>query len=157
MATLLYRLARTSFRRRRSVAVLWLVLVISLGGAAAAFQTPPSDNFTIPGTESQDALDSLKTAFPEASGATGALAVAAPQGRLLAEPPLKSAVDRLVREAAALPGVVGAADPFVAGGISPDGRYGLIQVQFAAGSDGITEGQREAYELSGQAARAAGL
>jgi putative drug exporter of the RND superfamily len=157
MATLLYRLGRASFRRRKLVVVLWLVLLAALGGAALAFKGTSSSDFTMPGTESQRAIDALQREFPEASGATGTIVVAAPAGGTLADPTLKTAVDGLVKEASALPGVLGAVDPFAAKALSQDGRYGLVQVQFATRADEVTEQQRAAYEGSGAAAEAAGL
>ncbi|MEV4642290.1 MMPL family transporter [Actinoplanes sp. NPDC049548] len=157
MATLLYRLGRVSFRHRRLVVVLWLVLLGALGGAAFAFQGPTSSDFTMPGTESQRAIDALRQEFPQASGATGTIVVAAPQGRALTEPQLTNAVQGLVKEAATLPGVVGAVDPFQARALSQDGRYALVQVQFAERADAVTKDQREAYEHSGASAEAAGL
>ncbi|BCJ56260.1 membrane protein [Actinoplanes sp. NBRC 14428] len=157
MATLLYRLGRASFRRRKLVVVLWLVVLAALGGAALAFKGETASNFTMPGTESQRAIDALRQEFPEASGATGTIVVAAPQGRTLADPQLKSAVEGLVKEAGGLPGVVGAVDPFQSRALSQDGRYGLVQVQFADRSDDVTPEQRHAYEDSGAAAEAAGL
>ena len=157
MATLLYRLGRTSFRRRKLVVALWLVLLAALGGAALAFQGPSSSDFTMPGTESQRAIDALQREFPEASGATGTIVVAAPAGGTLADAALKPAVQGLVKEASTLPGVIGAVDPFAARALSPNGQYALIQVQFATRADEVTEQQRTAYEQSGAAAEAAGL
>ncbi|MFI5932330.1 MMPL family transporter [Actinoplanes sp. NPDC051494] len=157
MATLLYRLGRASFRRRRAVVALWLVLLAALGGAAVAFMGPTSSDFTMPGTESQRAIDALKTEFPEASGATGTIVVRAPEARTLSDEPLKSAVLGLVQEANQLPGVVGALDPFTTKALSQDNRYALIQVQFTGAADDITEEQRSAYEKSGAAAEQAGL
>jgi RND superfamily putative drug exporter len=157
MATLLYRLGRASFRRRKLVVALWLVLLAALGGAALAFQGPSSSDFTMPGTESQRAIDALQREFPEASGATGTIVVGAPAGGTLADPALKPAVEGLVKEASALPGVLGAVDPFTSKALSRNGQYGLIQVQFATRADEVTEEQRTAYERSGAAAEAAGL
>ena len=157
MATLLYRLGRASFRRRKLVVVVWLVLLAALGGAALAFKGASSSDFTMPGTESQRAIDALQREFPEASGATGTIVVAAPAGGTLADTALKPAVEGLAKEASALPGVLGAVDPFTARALSQDGRYGLIQVQFATRADEVTEEQRTAYERSGAAAEAAGL
>ncbi|WP_067501842.1 MMPL family transporter [Actinoplanes sp. TFC3] len=157
MATLLYRLGRASFRHRRTVVVLWLVLLAALGGAALAFKGTSSSDFTMPGTESQRAIDALQHEFPEASGATGTIVVRAPQGKPLTDPALTTAVQALVKQASSLPGVVGAVDPFTAKALSPDARYALVQVQFAARADEITEDQRSAYEHSGAAAESAGL
>ncbi|GIF77197.1 MMPL family transporter [Asanoa siamensis] len=157
MATLLYRLGRASYRRRRLVVVLWLVLLAGLGGAAVAFKGPTSSNFTMPGTESQRAIDALKHEFPEGSGAVGLIVVAAPEGGTLTDPPLTNAVKQLVAEANGLPGVVGAVDPFEAKALSQDTRYALVQVQFAGRADELTEEQRTAYERTGARAQEAGL
>jgi RND superfamily putative drug exporter len=157
MATLLYRLGLLCFRHRRLVVVIWLVLLVALGGAAAAFQAPTANNFTIPGTEAQRALDNLQKQFPAASGVTGTVVVAAPPGRTLAAPRYRAAVEELVREAAELPGVVGVVDPFQAEALSPDGRYALITLQFAVPADEITKAQLDAYTSIGARAKALGL
>ena len=157
MATVLYRLGRVSFRRRKLVVVLWLVLLTALGGAALAFKGSSSSDFTMPGTESQQAIDALQQEFPEASGATGTIVVAAAEGRTLLDPQLTAAVKDLAKEASAVPGVVAAIDPITARALTEDGRYGLIQVQFAARADEITDAQRTAYEKTGAAAERAGL
>jgi len=157
MATLLYRLGRASFQRRRLVVAVWLVVLVALGGAAAAFMKPTSSDFTMPGTESQRAIDALAREFPTASGTTGTIVIAAPAGRTLADPAAHAAVAAVVQDAGKLPGVAGAVDPYKAGAISPDGRHALVQVQFQAQDDAITAVQRDAYAHSGAAAERAGL
>jgi RND superfamily putative drug exporter len=157
MAILLYRIGRSSFRHRRWVAAIWLVLLLALGGAAAAFSAPTANNFTIPGTESQRALDALQAQFPEASGATGTIVVAAPPGQTLLTPEARAAIEDLVREAANLPGVVGVVDPFEANAVSSDGRYALVTLQFSVPADQVTPAQLERYTQLGERARAAGL
>ncbi|MER7335118.1 MULTISPECIES: MMPL family transporter [unclassified Micromonospora] len=156
MATLLYRLGRASMRRRRLVAAIWLVVLVGLGLAAATLRGPMADNFTMPGTESQRALDLLAEQFPAASGATGTIAVKAPADGALGSPQGQAAVKELTQEAATLPGVVGAVDPFQVGAVSPDGRYALVQVQFATRADEVTDAQRDAYERVGARAEAQG-
>ncbi|MCC5581151.1 MMPL family transporter [Microtetraspora sp. AC03309] len=157
MATLLYRLGRASFRHRRLVLVLWIAVLAALGASAAAFSGPTASNFTMPGTESQRALDALAEQFPQAAGATGTIVVAAPEGQALTSADNRAAIQALTKEAGALPGVVAAVDPFQAGAVSRDGRHALVQVQFAETSDKVTDAQRTAYENSGKSARAAGL
>jgi RND superfamily putative drug exporter len=52
--------------------------------------------------------------------------------------------------------VLAAVDPFQAGAVSPDGRYALVQVQFATGADEVTDDQRAAYEKVGAQAEGQG-
>ncbi|MEV4762295.1 MMPL family transporter [Micromonospora chokoriensis] len=156
MATLLYRLGRGALRRRRLVVALWLVVLVVAGLAAATLRGPTASNFTMPGTESQRALDLLAEQFPAASGATGTITVKAPADGQLATPQGQTVVRELVQQASTLPGVVGAVDPFQVGAVTPNGRYALVQVQFATGGDEVTDEQRTAYEEVGAAAKAQG-
>ncbi|WP_433551352.1 MMPL family transporter [Micromonospora zamorensis] len=156
MATLLYRLGRGALRRRRLVVALWLVVLVVAGLAAATLRGPTASNFTMPGTESQRALDLLSEQFPAASGATGTIAVKAPADGQLATPEGQAVVQELVQEASTVPGVVGAVNPFQVGAVSPNGRYALVQVQFATGRDEVTDEQRTAYEEVGAAVEAKG-
>ncbi|MDG4793727.1 MMPL family transporter [Micromonospora sp. WMMD1082] len=156
MATLLYRIGRGSMRRRRLVAAIWLVVLVGLGLAAATLRGPTASNFTMPGTESQHALDLLDEQFPAAAGATGTIAVKAPSAGQLGTPEGQAVVQAVTTEATTVPGVVGAVDPFQVGAVSPDGQYALIQVQFGGGADQVTDEQREAYERVGAEAEAQG-
>ncbi|WP_018720435.1 MMPL family transporter [Salinispora fenicalii] len=156
MSTLLYRLGRGAMRKRRLVATIWLVVLVGLGLAALTLRGPTASDFSMPGTESQQAKDLLDEQFSAASGATGTIAIKAPQPGLLGTPQGQAVATEVTQEAATLPGVVGAVDPLTAQAISPDGQYGLIQVQFAEGADKVTDEEREAYEQVGAAAKAQG-
>ncbi|MEU0551527.1 MMPL family transporter [Micromonospora sp. NPDC005979] len=156
MATLLYRLGRGALRRRRLVVALWLVVLVGAGLAAATLRGPTASNFTMPGTESQRALDLLSEQFPAASGATGTITLKAPGDGQLATPEGQAVVQELVQQAGTLPGVVGAVNPLQVGAVSPNGRYALVQVQFATGADEVTDAQKTAYEEVGAAAKAKG-
>ena len=60
MALFLYRLGKFSYRRRWLVISVWLAALLAVGGAAAAFHGTLSNNFQIPGTETQRIADKLK-------------------------------------------------------------------------------------------------
>ncbi|GGV81500.1 MMPL family transporter [Streptomyces griseoloalbus] len=145
MATLLYRLGRFSFRRRGRIAALWLLLLTLLGVGAATLMGPTSDKFSMPGTESQRALDDLDRQFPQAGGATGTIVVAASEGEKLNP----AAVAPVVKEASGIHGVTAAMDPFRTGAVSPDGRYALIQVQFDKAADEVTDETKADYQAVG--------
>ncbi|GAA1717197.1 MMPL family transporter [Kribbella yunnanensis] len=150
MANLLYRLGRFSYQRRRLVASIWAVIIVALGVGALALGGSTTNTFSIPGTESQRALDALKTDLPAASGASATVVVKAPDGKTLADPAVKAAVGATVAKAAQVPEVIAAIDPFTSKAISPDGRTGLISVQFAKPADELSKASTEGYDgLSG--------
>lgn len=157
MAALLYRIGRASFERRGRVLGAWLLVLAALAAAVVAFMGPTSNAFSIPGTESQRALDALRTEFPQAAGASGTIVLAAPEGSSLATPQAQAAVGEVVAQAAGVPGVLAALPPAQTGAISPDGRYALVQVQFVEPFEGVTAEQRAAFEATGGAAQALGI
>ena len=73
MALLLYRLGKFSYRHRWLVISLWLAVMVAVGGAAAAFHGTMSNNFQIPGTETQQMADKLKQELPKSSGGSAGI------------------------------------------------------------------------------------
>ena len=53
---------------------------MAVGGSAAAFHGTLSNNFQIPGTETQRIADKLKEDLPSASGGTATIVFEAPDG-----------------------------------------------------------------------------
>src|SRR3954471_14250183 len=72
MATFLYRMGRFCFSRRWLVAGVWVLMLGLLGAGAATLSGTMSNTFSVPGTESQKAIDQLAERFPQAhvGGAT---------------------------------------------------------------------------------------
>ncbi|MFI5062349.1 MAG: hypothetical protein ACHP7F_12945, partial [Actinomycetales bacterium] len=68
MSSLLYSIGRWAFRARKLVVSLWIILLVVLGTGAVLFNQGTDNTFSIPGTESQDALDTLSRTFPQVSG-----------------------------------------------------------------------------------------
>lgn len=155
MSTILYRLGRFAYRRRKTVAALWLALLVAMGAAAATLAEETTDSFEIPGSESVEALELLNERFPEAApqGASARVVFAAPAGQTLTDPANQAAVQATVEELAQIDDVVGVADPFTAGTISPDGRIGFADVSF----DVSLPAANEELEQAVAPARAAGL
>lgn len=102
MATLLYRLGRTAYRRWPLVLVGWLVALLAVGGFAATQSKPMTNEFTIPGIPSLRAGETQQELFPGATSpeeqVDGQVVVQAPAGSTLAEQPYKGQVDRLVAD-----------------------------------------------------------
>lgn len=107
MATLLYRLGSTAYRKWWAFLAAWLIAVIALGGLAGAVSKPMFDSFSIPGIPSLQAQEMEKKLFPEAkdieNAATVNIVMAAPQGHSLREAKYQQAAGALVKDLATLP------------------------------------------------------
>ncbi|SDK61486.1 putative drug exporter of the RND superfamily [Glycomyces sambucus] len=128
------RMARLSDRTQRRPLVallLWVLVFAGSIGAAAAIGSAFDDEYSMPGTESQELSDLLADRAPDADRVTvdvvfAADSVAAEQDRVAA----------LLAEIAAMPGVGDVSDPFTEpGAISGDGTVGVATAVF----DGTTE------------------
>jgi putative drug exporter of the RND superfamily len=117
MSHLLQRLGRLSFRRRRAVLGVWVGLLLISAAAAGAAGGTLTSNFSVPGTESQQAIDLLAKQAPAAAGATGRIVFAAPAGRTLTGQE-RVVVQRTVSEIAHDPAVVSVTNPFATGTVS---------------------------------------
>ena len=80
MSSFLYRVGRFSARRRWWVIAFWLVLALGGGALSNALGGQLQSSFEIPGTQSQNALDTLEQRFPQLSGASTRIVVATPDG-----------------------------------------------------------------------------
>jgi RND superfamily putative drug exporter len=110
MALLLYRLGKFSYRHRWMVISLWIAVLVAVGASAAAFHGTLSNNFQIPGTETQRIADKLRQDLPSASGGSASIAFEAPAEGFTAQS--RAAVTGALKKLDALPEVKGTVDPF---------------------------------------------
>lgn len=130
MAKWLYKVGRACGRRKKTVVALWLVLLAAAVSGVVASGAKTDNEFTIPGTESQQALDLLSKAFPSASGTSAQILFVAPNGDLVTSPSAEKEIDRVLRAAEQAPQVVGVVSPSAARMVSRDGRVALAQVLY---------------------------
>ncbi|MEU1518579.1 MMPL family transporter [Streptomyces sp. NPDC005811] len=160
MATLLYRLGRTAFRRRWLVTLLWALILGAVGlGAAQAPASSDDGTSFMPGIEAQKAFDLIGERFPgtDANGANARIVFVAPDGEKVTAAGNRAAVDALVKEAADEPEVASAVNPFTAGAVSRDGTTAYATVNFKVGASDLTDADKKALEKAIDEARAAGL
>src|ERR687893_631492 len=110
MSRALHRLGRFAVRRRRTVLLVWLVVAAALWSGATATGGGYSDDFRVPGVESQQALDVLTERFPEAAGGSAQVVVHARDGDL-DDPANVRALADLVDRVGDLPRVATVLDP----------------------------------------------
>ncbi|MGW3567763.1 MMPL family transporter [Streptomyces sp. NPDC000941] len=132
MATFLYRLGRLAFRRRRLFLMLWIAVLATVGIGAASVSGTTTDDFTLPGTQSQKAIDLLEKEFPQASadGAAARVVFEAPDGRKLTSGAYKTEIESLVADLKKAPQVASVSDPFTGGLVSKSGTIAYAQVTY---------------------------
>ena len=127
MRSNLYRLGRYAARRPWVVIGAWLVVAALVIAASGAFGKKLEESFGAPGVDSQSATDLLSAAGADQAGLTAQVVVTPlDEQATLNAPELRAALTQLRSTAASLPHVLGVGDPV----ISPDGRVGLIRLQY---------------------------
>lgn len=122
-----------AFRRRKTTVAVWLLILVIVGAFVGLFAKSFDDAFELPGSESQEALDSMRLTFPQAAGAGGSLLVVGADGAHVDQGQYKTAiedaVDRL-KKVDQVDSVTSPFDEFVKGNINDDGNAALINIQY---------------------------
>ncbi|MCU1392787.1 MAG: hypothetical protein JWM34_1215, partial [Ilumatobacteraceae bacterium] len=125
MTRILYRIGRWCVRNRRRVTIIWVafaVLATVMGKVAGG---EASNKFSVPGVESQKAIDVLTQRFPSAAGTSAQVVFAATSGTL-ADGTAKPVVDTVISAITAQPNV-GAVSALHT---SADGSIGFVEVSY---------------------------
>ncbi|GAB3651400.1 MMPL family transporter [Glycomyces tarimensis] len=167
MATFLYRLGRGSYRLRWLVLALWILVVGGVVAAAATLQQETNPEFSLPGTESQEAFDLLEDRFPEqnADGATAQVVFASEDGEPLTDEANAAVITEAVEAMRASPEVSSVTGPFDTdpegnpiGMIAPEGQdIAVLQVTYAEPSMELETETVDYLEQTVEDARDAGL
>ena len=123
MATHLYRLGRTAYRRWPYFIAAWLLALVAVGGVATSISRPMVDSFSIPGIPSEQAQELQQELFPQTGDAfdqaTATVVVAAPEGQTLSDPSVAAKVDDLIADLRSVPQMPRADSPASARLVSP--------------------------------------
>jgi putative drug exporter of the RND superfamily len=158
MSRALYRLARTSYRHRRLVLVAWLATILAIvtlgllsGGAAV-------DNFSVPGTQSQQALTQLEQALPTLAAPSTQVVFASAGPAKVTGSAEKAAIETSITRLRSGPQVASVSDPFASGLVSKNGHVALATVSFRAAADSdVTTAALSGLTSATATARTAGL
>ncbi|MCC6791910.1 MAG: MMPL family transporter, partial [Thermomicrobiales bacterium] len=141
-AGFLQRWAIFSVRHRKRVLGGWIAALIVLVGIVSAAGGDFVDTFTIPGVESQKAIDLLTERFPSQAGDSAQIVVRADAG--VNDEAVRAKIDAVLGEAAMLPGVIAVVSPFDnPGAISADGTYAYATVQYEKAANEVPIGDIE--------------
>jgi RND superfamily putative drug exporter len=143
MSNLLARIARylTEHWKR---GLLGAVIVIVLLGAAAGAGGEAADDFNVPGTESQEALDLFRAHSPAFAGADSTLVFTVDGGKVTDAGP-KAAITGALEKVRGLDGVEQVEDPFAQGGtVSRDGSLAAVAVRYSTEPQDLEKADGEA-------------
>src|SRR4051794_41156104 len=130
MSQLLARLARSlSLHWKRGLAAAFGVLALLIIAASAG--SPASDDYAVPGTESQKAVDLFRAHSPAFGGADSTLVFTVDTGKV-SDPKPKAAIEGALAKVRTLKGVELATSPFEPGGqVAKDGRLATVDVRYS--------------------------
>ncbi|MET3567205.1 RND superfamily putative drug exporter [Leifsonia sp. 563] len=152
MSSLLYSVGRWAYRARALVVIVWIGLLALLGGGALLFNQGTDNSFSIPGTESQEALDTLSRTFPQVSGTTAQIVVVAPEGQTVDDGDIKQPIEDTVDQLKDVNGVSGVSSPYstqVKNLISDDRSAAIITVQLKGQMTTVTDATKTAVKDAG--------
>jgi RND superfamily putative drug exporter len=126
------KLARLCIAHRRVVVATWVVVAVVATLIAHAVGNQYANNFTLPGTDSQRALNLLTRDFPEQSGDIDTLVFHVSHGTI-DSPAVRSALTPLLASVAHFPHVAGVISPYSARGalqVSRDRRTAFESINY---------------------------
>jgi putative drug exporter of the RND superfamily len=131
----------------------WIVAAVVIAAGSVTVGGTLVDDFTIPGSEAQTAVDLLEERFPARAGDSATLVLAVEDGRLDSGA-ARETVSRALAAAANAPEVVGVGKPFAAegGAVSADGRVAFVDVQYADAAVEIPSGAVDELQSAVRAA-----
>ncbi|MFE7505617.1 MMPL family transporter [Promicromonospora sp. NPDC057488] len=147
MSSVLYSLGRWAVRARRLVVAAWVVALVLVGGAAGLLQQGLDNQVSIPGTESQEALDRLAATFPQVSGASAQVIVVAPEGGTINDDAMRTAIEDGVadlEDVSQVEVVTSPYDDLMPASVSDDERATLLTIQLDGDQGSITDETKDA-------------
>jgi RND superfamily putative drug exporter len=153
------RAARWCVQHRLRALSAWIVVLVAVIAASSAVGTRHATDFTLKGTESQQAEDVLARDFPSQSGDLDQI-VFATHGAAITDPAIRSRIAPILARIAKLPHVAGVTSPYASGGsraISSDGRIAFATVTFDQQAAGIPKPAIDRVISAAEQARAPDL
>jgi RND superfamily putative drug exporter len=145
---MLRRLVSWSYDRRRRVVALWVAALVAATLLAGVAGGDNEVDFTVPGSDSAEAVELLQDRFPVFAGGNVDVVYTADGG--VTGPDVAGRIERLAAELGDVPNVV-AADP---GLVSPDGATGVVQVRFDLPAEQLpTTSVERVMDVAGEAER----
>ena len=143
---ILYRLGVWCFSHKWRVVAVWIILLIAAGVGMKIADAQLDNAFTIPGSQSQKALNVVAKEFPTASGTSAQLVFQAKDGTNLQSSANAAAISNVLKQAAGAPQVAAVLSPQQTGSVTPDGRTAIAVVEYPVASSALDSGTLNSLE-----------
>jgi RND superfamily putative drug exporter len=150
--------ARWCFKHRLLVVALWMVALAGTNIAVRGVGSSYQDNFSLPQTQSFQAMRLLERAAPRVSGDVDRVVVAVNRSRRIDDPGVRRRTDQLLARIARLPHVTEVDSPYVnARQVAPHGRIAFATVTFDQPASQLSGRELTSYDRMIQAASGRGV
>jgi putative drug exporter of the RND superfamily len=160
MAGALYRLARFCVRYRFAVLAAWILLTIALVGVSHRLGDNTNDNASLPGTNSQQAADTLSKSFPDQANGTSPIVLHVSSGKLT-DSKYSQAVNQAAADVAKAPDVASVVNPLTSQGasaLSKDQKTGYLSVTLSVSPGAMSVNDAQTIiDAAAKPAQAAGI
>ena len=155
MSRILFTLGHFAGRHPWRMLAVWVLVAVSAVSLNSSIGGDATEEFSLPGAESQRAADALANRFPQTTLYTANIVFHADAG--LSSGPNRTAVSKAITRLSDGDGIVGVTDPFdpQTSTVSEDGRTAFTTVGYDSQDIGAQE--LEAAEAATQSAREAGI
>jgi RND superfamily putative drug exporter len=152
------RFATWTTGHRAIVIVGWIVALIGFGIIASSVGSDFTEEFSLPSSDSKDALDLLENRFPAQAGDVVQIVYKAESG--VESPAIEQKMKGVFTKVAALPHVSEVSSPYEKGGagaVSDDGKIAYATAQLNVTTDKLNDGEVKKIVDTAQAASGNGL
>jgi putative drug exporter of the RND superfamily len=160
MTGVLYRLARFSVRHRFAVLAVWILVTVALVAVSHQLGDNTNDNSSLPGTNSQQATDTLSKSFPDQANGASPIVLHVANGKLT-DSKYSGAVNQAAADVAKAPDVASVVNPLTSQGastLSKDQKTGYLSVTLSVNPGAISvDDAQTIIDAAAKPAQAAGI
>jgi RND superfamily putative drug exporter len=143
---------------RKTVIGGWIVALVAIGMIASSIGSDFTEEFSLPSSDSKDALDLLENRFPAQAGDVVQIVFKAESG--VESSAVQRKMEGVFKQVVALPHVSEVSSPYEKGGagsVSKDGEIAYATAQFNVTTDKLNDGEVKKIVDTAQAAGGDGL
>ena len=140
-------LATWCVRHRRIVVLFWVAVLVAVTLISRSAGTSYSNSFSLPKTQSTEAIQLLQSVSPTVSGDSEQIVMGTSGGTRVTDPAIEQRINEMLAKVAKVPNVTNIVSPFTAGGaahVSKDETVAFATVTF----------DRQAQNISNETAKA---